>query len=46
MNSDDDQLVRKTLAESTQLRDVVVAVYSTVGPKLQQDDLATQLLKR
>jgi hypothetical protein len=45
MNADNDQLVRKLLSKSTQLRDVMVAVYSSIGPELQQDDFTAQRLQ-
>jgi hypothetical protein len=45
VNADDDQLVGKLLSKSAQLRDIVVAVYSGIGPKLQQNNFAAQRLQ-
>jgi hypothetical protein len=44
VNANHYQLIRELLTEPAQLRDVVVAVYSGVGPEFEQDDLAAQRL--
>jgi hypothetical protein len=45
VNADDHQLIGKLLSKSTQLRDVVVAVYSGIGPELKQNNFAAQRLQ-
>jgi hypothetical protein len=45
VNADNDQLVGKLLSKSAQLRDVVVAVYSGIGPELKQNNFAAQRLQ-
>jgi hypothetical protein len=42
VNANDHQLMRVPFPESTQLRDIVVAVNSTEGKELQQHNLAAQ----
>jgi hypothetical protein len=42
VNADDNQLIGKLLSKSTQLRNVVVAVYSGISPELKQNDFAAQ----
>jgi hypothetical protein len=45
VNADNDQLIGKLLSKSAQLRDIVMAVYSGIGPELQQNDFAAQRLQ-
>jgi hypothetical protein len=42
MNADHDQLFRVLRFKSTQLRDIMVAVYSTIGPEFEQDDFSAK----
>lgn len=46
VHANHDEFVWILLPESTQLRDIVVAVNSTEGPELQYDDLAAQRVER